>query len=420
MSWRDTLQQGDLDGAKFLTERSEMTPGRKIAVYDSPFGPGEVSSIDLGKRPLKFVLDAIFLGDNYQEDRNKFLKVINAPGPKPLTHPYYGSIYVIPDPEALMSVLEDMNEEGGLARVKLTLIRHQAPSTTAKAPSLGIGSAAAMAAASTDLGDALAADFADGLSVDDIVQAANIDALDDILSDLQSLNGDIDALLSVPGNFASQITDIIGELQELVSTPDKLFSSIDGMMEKIGASVAQLGQQVQKSSAAETSSVIARTAALGNATESQDIPDVNTPTRNAQRENKAKILLNLRANASRRMADGVAANPPDNARDARKNARAVRAAITDTLEKSLHGKELTANTRRALTRYRTAAVAYLERQAGTLTEVQEWTPPETLPAEVVAWIVHGDARRAEDVANRARAEHPGMLPAGVPIELLVR
>lgn len=418
MAWRDTLQQGSLDGAKFLTERSELTPGRKIAVYDSPFGDGTVTSIDLGKKPLRFVLDAVFVGETYNEARDAFLKVVNKAGPKELVHPFYGRLYVIPDPDAPITLTEDPNLDGGCATVKMTFLRHRAPSTSASNIGKALGTAAAMKKAGLDLGAAIESAMSATDIVDDFVAAASVETLDDMLSDMQALNGDIDALLATPGNLASQISSISGELLELLSTPSKLFSAIDGAQAIIADSFAQLLPEDRKQSVASTDRAISQMAALGAQSESGVIPDIDTPTRKQQRETKALFLLGFRASGVRRVTDALADNPPDNATDARRNARKARAALTSVLETSIDGAELDPNIRKALTRYRTAAVAHLEAQAGSLNALQSWVPPETLPCEVIAWTVYGDARRADEVAARAEAEHPGFIAGQVPIELL--
>jgi prophage DNA circulation protein len=419
MAWRDTYQIGSLDGAKFHTEQSEITPGRKIALYDTPHSDGTVTSIDLGKKPLRFVLDAIFVGEDYQKARDAFLKVVNKPGPKELVHPYYQRLYVIPVPEAPINVTENPNEFGGEARVKLTLVRHRAPATSATGAGLKIGTAAALTKAGLDLEDALSTDMEGLTSIDDFVASANLDVLDDVLGDLQQLNGDIDALLDAPGNLASQITNVTGELMELLSTPAKLFSAVDGLLNAMSNSFEQLTPDDKRASIGSTERVLSQMSALGAASEAEHVPEIDTETRRAQRADKAKILLDLRVAGIRRMTEAAAKNAPDNAAEARKIGRKVFATLTEAMEVQINGVEMSPAVRKATARYRTAAAAHLTAQAGRLIDLQTYTPPETLPAEVVAWTLYGDARRAEDVAARARAVHPGFIPGGVPIELLV-
>jgi prophage DNA circulation protein len=54
-----------------------------------------------------------------------------------------------------------------------------------------------------------------------------------------------------------------------------------------------------------------------------------------------------------------------------------------------------------------------------LPQVGAYTSPLTVPAEVIAYELYGDAGRAEELVRRNRLRHPGLVPAGQPLEVLV-
>lgn len=54
-----------------------------------------------------------------------------------------------------------------------------------------------------------------------------------------------------------------------------------------------------------------------------------------------------------------------------------------------------------------------------LREVKSYTPGATMPAIVIAHHIYGDASRADDIVARNKVVHPGAVPGGVPLEVIV-
>jgi prophage DNA circulation protein len=76
----------------------------------------------------------------------------------------------------------------------------------------------------------------------------------------------------------------------------------------------------------------------------------------------------------------------------------------------------------ALTQLRTAFVDHLTAGMGTLAPVRQVQLTTPMPSLALAYRDYGDARRGESLARRnrdvLRSGHPGMIPAGVPLDLV--
>ncbi len=413
MAW----QKGSIGGVKFFTVRHSTTVGRREGLYEIPFDDKGAASIDLGRAARKYQIDAVLLGDDAEAQADKLLKVIEKKGPKLLVHPRFGSGNVVCGKDVEFTEDTDATNQ---VTISFRCTEHREPA--AKTPALGALTRPALAKASADLGSAIGDAFEAGLSandlVDDFVNAANIEVLDEILGDLQDINADITAVLSAPGAIAGKIDAISRELSELIQSPRKLFDAIDGAM----LLLAQAARRILPGSASDSIGSVERAAlamsALGSG--AAPIPDFDTPSRAVQRSNQAAIQLNMRSNGLRHMAEAAADDDSnyDSSTQAKRIARSMAGAMDSVLESTENDQELAPSVRRAMIRMRTATQRHIAAKAGLLPELTQYTPGETLPACVIAYGLYGDSDRASEIVARNGIEHPGFVPGGIALEVL--
>jgi len=95
--------------------------------------------------------------------------------------------------------------------------------------------------------------------------------------------------------------------------------------------------------------------------------------------------------------------------------------LRDSLNEAIYTASLKADPAhyQALNNHRLALVKHLTAVAASGVRLVDVTPPETLPALVLAYRRFGDATREAEVVQRNRIRHPGFVPA-LPIKLAQR
>ncbi len=410
-------QQGSIGGVKFRTIKNTIQAGRRKGVYEIPFDDRGVVGVDIGRRPRRFQIDAILLGADQNDalaQRDKLLKVLEKKGPVLLVHPSLGPVNVEIEPDS-----EITEKTEAVNQIEISFTAREAREAAAQ-PGLGLGTKANVLKAAKDLGDSLGDAMETDISVDgvaDFVASANIDVLDDVLQGIQDINSDIDAILSIPGNVASQIDAISRELAELLAAPRKLFDAIDGAIELIAAAIERITPEASQDPATSLTRAIASTLTLGQT--APPVAAVDTPARVQQRKNQGALILNIRTDMLRRLTQTAAGLEYGSANAAQGVARKLRAATDATLEAVIEGQELNPAVRRALVALRNAGQAHLKETAGALVALSDYRPPETLPAQVIAHVLYGDATRSDEIiARNPNVVHPGFIPGGIAIEVL--
>jgi prophage DNA circulation protein len=116
MAWRDNLLDCSFRDVVFDVVGTKDAYGRAVSVAEYPYRDGgEVE--DLGARPTRFSLQAIFFGDDYDARLRVLLAVLNTAGAGELIHPIWGSIkkaqvtgcevtHAAPEPDACTVSLE--------------------------------------------------------------------------------------------------------------------------------------------------------------------------------------------------------------------------------------------------------------------------------------------------------------------------
>lgn len=91
MAWANTLLDCSFRGVVFDVVGIKDSMGNAVSVAERPYVDGG-NIEDLGARPTRFSLQAVFFGDDYEDRLFAALDALNTPGCGELIHPVYGVI----------------------------------------------------------------------------------------------------------------------------------------------------------------------------------------------------------------------------------------------------------------------------------------------------------------------------------------
>lgn len=432
--------QGLLRTARFFTVEDDASFGRRQPTYSLPFQDRGALSVDIGRAPREFRIHAVVLDrfddqgrllEAFEEQRDALIEAAEAPGPGLLTHPRYGEVMVVVQGKIRV---RHNTRALGKAEIEFTCIEHfnqkgaqaqqQSPAALVQRGKVRIHAAAAdvLANPATGLVPSAFTDF---------VKSAHLDVLDKVLQDLREINGAVSVVGSIPSGFAAQIDALSSGAAQLILTPRTLWDNVEAVFDKIGEAMHRVidatGELVEHTetvtslvdtvgaSRGALTSTIPLAAALGS--DVAPVPELDTAERRAQRQGQAAILATTRAGMLASIADSATHMRYDNASDARR----VRDAITNALV-DLADADDTENTLSAALHDTAAGLQdYLTQLAGRLAEITTFRPAATIPIEVLAYMLYGDAERSDEILKMNRSiVHPAAVQGLVSIEVKAR
>lgn len=392
--WRNRLRPGKFRNAAFQIDRHNAGGGRRSVVHEYPLRDDPYVE-DLGRKAREFPLECFVIGPDYMAARDALLDALDKPGPGILVHPYLGT--------RLVAVLDyrqsESSDTGGSAQFSITFVDAGRPVQ----PGANIDTAAAVDVAASAAADAAVEEFADSFSVVGVasfVSEAAVDIVDDLNSDLRTAAGRIAAATGPITAFAAQLDQLGANVATLIRTPASLGADIAGVV----FALAGVARDAQGALAAY-----------------QDLDDFGvgavsvpqtTATRDRQANNQSALHKLIQTTAAiesvRASASIVFVSSTD--------ALSVRDAISDRLDTLMESAGDA--TYAELVALRAAMVQDIASRGASLPKLVSYTPPATLPALVLAYRLYGDAARDAEIVSRNNIRHPGVVPGGVPLEVL--
>ena len=116
-TYRERLTRASFRGFEFLTDSHDAKGGRRLVVHEYPEAE-EPWVEDLGGKAWDYKLNAYFISDNYDLERNGFLEKLNEKGADWLTHPWLGEKWV----RAHHWDLHESNDKGGMCTLKIDFV----------------------------------------------------------------------------------------------------------------------------------------------------------------------------------------------------------------------------------------------------------------------------------------------------------
>lgn len=376
-AYDQSSNKGSFRGAPFLVTEDDLDFGRRVIVHGYPLrdDPGLE---DTGGLPDQFAIRITVIGAEFEQHRDELIKQIRKPGSGELKHPNFGTMKV----SIIKARVRHKAREEGKATFTLTCVAGDGlpePRAYKETVTPVKKSAAAVIEVSET-------EFADEFSV--LQQAA------DFVDEVQA---EVDSVLAV---VEEAVSGVIDPLAALIRTPANLAASITGSINRISAT---LNDPLRALSLYE---------GLFNAGSSS--PSIPTTTANRQQQvNNVDALHNLVRRAAVAEAARVSLDIEFVASD---DALAVR----DRILNAIDGQMETASNDiyQAMADLRVAVAEDLRIRGARLPEITYYTPRAVLPALVLAYQIHGDANREDEIISRNKITHPGFVAGGEPLEVL--
>lgn len=396
MNWRDNLREASYKGVKFHYEDAADTFGKRLAKHMYP-GKDVGNVEELGASLPEVTLNIYFLGDRHIEQSEDFVDVCVKPGAGTLVHPYLGSMEMTCETgERSFST-----REGGMARIKVTFV---APGRREQ-PRGKVESASLVTDAATSFESAADATFLDAYDIDgtpEFVAEDMADRLDDIVSasadEAQSVGRDVQTAAA----YAVKVAQAAANSRTLVRDPAALVGTVADLIVPL----------------AKTPPAVAYTDLAAYGRSATVLPAV-TPTRAAQAtsRNALDALVRSRALAAAVRSAVAGAYPTGG------DVTAVRDVLTGMIDDEMMSAP--DRTFPALQTMHAATVRYFTRLAPSRPQIVRYTPVGVQPALALAYELYGDnpsevIERAGEIATRNGVRHPGLVPAGDPLEVLTR
>lgn len=392
MTWRDQVAansvsgarlRGSFRGAEFLVRGNDLEFGRRAQTHEYPMRDLPYVE-DLGRKARRFQIEVFVAGHSYLAERDALISKIEEPGPGALVHPYYGLLQV----SVIDARVRDSSREGGTATFTLTCIEPGELTFPAATNDTAVKGGAAATAAS----DAAIAAFAKRFSVGGLPGWA------------------VTAMEAEVANTLSRVTAIVGDVAGAVAAeiraPYNMAGLIVGNMQLIAT---RAGEPLE---------------ALRLYRNLFDLGDIEVSTATATREQYTQSVAALReitqasavieACRTASVAQFAASDDALRERDVLLDGLDQRMEATDPVT----GEPIDGALFSALHALRAATADDLRARGAKLPRVIRYVSPATLPALVVAYQVHGDATRADEIVTRNKVRHPGFVPGGIQLEVL--
>lgn len=420
MAWKDRLRAASFRGAAFGVQEHSSEQGRRVVVHEYP-GRDKPYVEDLGAKAKGFTVRGFVVGLDYQSARDALLDAVNAPGPGQLVHPYLGTLRVV----CTAASVSESGEAGGMAVFDLTFVE----AGESRYPAAETDPAGSLLDAADNLDDMLADAFGNWFDLNglpDFLSLDNLQALTERIQKLGSLGGLLDLVKQSP--FLRQVQQLLGAVGGLAALPAVLGSRIIGLFTGITGSFRNpLG------------GIMGLTKAFrgGRRSVSRPLPAAPTPYQRAEHNHLAVQVLFEAAALSAAAATAVvrpddvhielpqpggnfgqaaggqpsriaprAATPP--LFESLDEAVALRRTLLEWLDEL--APHLPDAVFSAVQDLRAAIVQALPGTDNDLPRLVDYTPARPLPVVVLAYRLHGDARRSSEILRHNPVPHPGFMP----------
>lgn len=396
MAWRDDLIEGRFRDAPFLIERHSLSGGRRVALHEYPRRATPFAE-DIGRAAREFSLELFILGvDGYFVVRDRLIDALEREGPGLLRHPYLGAQQV-----AVQSFrLRESTREGGLARFSVTFVEAGAqrePQASADTPSVVSDKAGrAREAAESAFADAFAT-----AGQPEFVRAEAIAVLDGAADAVESASEAVPRLPEAAAAFRASLAGFSNNLSDLVLAPLELGQAVHGLITDLAGIVQRPDEALTMYESLEgfggDAKPVART----------------TPARIQQADNQDAVHALVRDAAAIEAARATSARTWPSMDDAIADRDRAAERLDERAEGAFDDRY------RRLADLRVAVIRDVNARGADLARIGHYTPIQVQPALVLAHRIHGDASRDTEIVARNDVRHPGFVPGGDPLEVLL-
>ncbi|GFM89570.1 2-hydroxyacid dehydrogenase [Pseudomonas cichorii] len=456
-TWRDRLMPASFRGIGFFIETDSVPVGRKGQLHEFP-QRDEPYFESLGKESQIYTMEALLVGEDCFERRDRLLEALEANGAGELVHPWLGRMQV----QVGGCILKHSRTEGGVVRLSLKFY----PDQPLRFPTSTVNTRRQLVQASDGLLDSALKRYRAVMSVVDAARI-NIQALRSALSGIFAvIQRQFTPFMTIYSDVTSLVHSLVNAPLTLSTMFSSFFASFDGDSSSNTGSGASFnvgtgsgsgtggnGAGTGSGSGVGTGSGSGTGAGTGtSASSSSSSVNYRATISDATQQAEAIASINL-VNQGGGLDTGSAAQATANlVQDSLlvKVARVVASMpvataavpiiatpslehqvvmpvdraqvpvaddvieLRDTLSSAIWEASLKADPEHylALNTLRQALIRHLNAVAASGVRLVDIKVAEPLPALVLAYRRFGDATRSVEVVQRNRVQHPGFLPPG--------
>jgi prophage DNA circulation protein len=395
MTWRDRLQPASFRGVPFSVDTDGLETGRRVQVHEYPQRDAPYVE-DLGRKARRYDICGWLIGDDYMDQRDRLQQAVESAGKGELVHPQYGRIQV--QVETLR--LGHARHEGRCCRFDMTV--HEAgeqvfPSSTPDNQAVV----------------AKKADFLELILLEAFIRKCLTLTLQDfIAAGLNLVAGEVCGLIEDLTGLHGGLTlglllDTVGMLGSLTGDIPSLGGRFAGVFGSFTGNSPRSRLSAGNGMAALRALSALRSYHASTSAYSQATPSGRQMTQNA--DALSSFVRGSALSASARIAAATDWAVYDDA-----------IAMRGTLAADFDGEIAVTESStlfRALADLRSATVQAISAAAQDTPALTTVTPPDTIPAAVLAYQLYGDALRADEIVARNGVLHPGFVPS-TPLKVL--
>lgn len=383
--WLQKFRRASFRGVSFLIDNVDSQFGRRVVTHEYPQRDKPFSE-DLGRRARRFSVAGYFVGSDYGLARDNLIKACEEAGPGELVHPYQGTIQVVCEG----ITVRERRQDGGYCEIALTFVENGEnvfPSAISN-PSTAVDLAAEV---TQNTAASVFERIYDLSQLPEFVRTEMKEAANKLL-------GPVDRLLSASGEFADGLARFKQDLNGLIFQPRALAA---GFLEVIQDITNLVGKN--KSTSASLHEMAVGVLRL--------VPETTgTRRRQSTAQNAIESMVRQMAVAEHaRVVSGQEYTSYQEALISRQELTDEIDAVSEVAADEVFVK---------LQALRAKVVQALPDPK--LPEIQAITMRQATPAIVLAYQLYGDALRDSDITARNRIRHPGFIPGGSSVEVVIR
>lgn len=401
------LRTGSFRGVSFETSSTTLTVGRRTQVFEYPQRDTPFVE-DLGKKCREIKFKAFVTGSDYIAKMNRLIQALEKGGSGELVHPWLGTMLVVPQASNNVSY----NNSLRVASIDLVFVE----SGESKYPS-----------SEKDKGffSRSFADLVKNEAINDFVNNFNLDGVQDFVS--ASVAGDLSEFLELEElqtvsklfGVSDALADITSDALSLVSKDPRVLANtlanslgLSGFTNSVN-NWRRVTRQLSRLTSSEKLATVSKKDFVSNTTTklvAQNSDALQTLIRQVSISNV--IGASTIVGTSLDQSDGKESKQVMSYDDMIDVRNEIIQSIDIEMERC--GSD---SVYLALEKARSSVWADMTERADDNARLIEFTPPEVMPAVVLAYEYYGDADRDREIVERNNIRHGGFVPAS-PLKLL--
>lgn len=391
MSWVDQYREASFRNVKFYVPQHEATGGRRLATHE--FADSDESyTQDMGLTTGQFTINAYIIGDNYFGQRNKLLDALDKEGAGTLVHPYLGSRNVM----CAEWRLRETVGEGRIARFTINFVN------------------AGEIIYPKEIVDASA-------SILDAREAALLAINAWFLASYQIANQ--------PWRVVQNVRDTLGVGFTAIASAKKAIQTVPEFKAGVGDALNGIVNLTREA----TELAITTTQLLSFGTLATDIFIATAenarwqfeglkelfnfqPVQDKGEDDPAKVFSYMMSFSAVVVASGLTAVMEY---DSLEDSKEINDLIIDEIDSILTIEGIDDNISMTLKDLQKVIVEGIELKGVDLSRLSVVILTQSKPALVLSHVLYGSISQEEDILTRNKLGHPGFVPGGLPVEVLL-